>query len=31
MYTGYNNIKLILFQLGKVTIFSDPVRGHIEF
>lgn len=31
MYTGYNNIKIILFQVGKVTIFSDAVRGHIEF
>lgn len=31
MYTGYNNIKFILFQVGKVTIFSDAVRGHIEF
>lgn len=31
MYTGYNNIKFILFQVGKVPIFSDAVRGHIEF
>lgn len=31
MYTGYNNIKFILFQLGKVPIFSDAVRDHIEF
>lgn len=31
MYTGYNNIKIILFQVGKVTIFSDTARGHIEF
>lgn len=31
MYTGYNNIKFILFQLRKVPIFSDAVRGHIEF
>ena len=31
MYTSYNNIKFILFQVGKVPIFSDAVRGHIEF
>lgn len=31
MYTSYNNIKFILFQVGKVLIFSDAVRGHIEF
>ena len=27
MYTGYNNIKFTLFQVGKVPIFSDAVRG----
>ena len=28
---SYNNIKFILFQVEKVLIFSDAVRGHIEF